>query len=125
MTPTERDRVRALLAAIQAEPSGPNLVGRVRARQAELLAAARPAPGAKRVWLPIAPADLQRQVDQLGGLASAARHLGLVPTTIRRWRLKGRIPAIVAARITALIAGGAKSLRKPNRGIDRHYVDRG
>jgi len=31
---------------------------------------------------------------------------------------------MMAARIAELIASGAKSKQKPNRGIDRHYIER-
>lgn len=90
--------------------------------QDEILSSRRQ--GQRGAWLPISEEELRRQIDLLGGVASAARHLGVVPTTIRRWRLRGRIPSPMAARIAELIASGAKSLRKSNRGIDRHYVER-
>jgi len=122
MRPIEKQRARALLAALQDVEEGPNLVGRVRARQDAILSSRRR--GQRGAWLPISEEELRLQVDTLGGVASTARHLGIVPTTIRRWRLRGRIPVVMASRIAELIAGGAKSKRKPNRGIDRHYVDR-
>jgi hypothetical protein len=114
MTPFERDRRVALLAAVHAEAAGVQLGARVRRRQKEIL-------GRRGPWISIDPEALGELVARLDGHASAARNLGVASTTLRRWAEGSKIPAWAIARLSELIAAGASSRRRQNRVTTRHY----
>ncbi|WP_437767155.1 hypothetical protein WMF27_20655 [Sorangium sp. So ce281] len=110
----EQLRAAALLAALTAEAEGPNLAGRVRRLQEEILAARE-----RGKWVDIDPEVLRELIAKLDGPASASRHLGISKTALYRWAANGRVKRWAFERMKELIASGAKSMRRPQ--LTRHY----
>ena len=113
MSPSpELQRSRALLIAIKSEEAGLGLSGRVKETMEVLLDQAAEDQRRKE-WVDLEADGLRWAVGQLGGPASAARMLGVLPSTIRRWGLRERIPAAMLSRMTELIEARAEPIRRP------------
>ena len=106
----ERQRVEAFLLAISTELEGPGFASRVRETQEALVSQA--AVGDRKAWAYIHEDELHRQVKQLGGPTSCSRILGVAISTIRRWGLRSRTPAVMLAKIAELIKARTPPIRR-------------
>jgi len=104
-----RSKLTALFRAVLAAPEGtpPDEIRRI---QRYIEQEQRAKQRAKWVMLP--PEEIGRIYRRLGGLASAARHLEHVTSTLQRWRTAGRMPLTVWLRARELVEARVAPIRR-------------